>query len=59
MKVRIKIVPNAHPNADGEWVEVEVSGKDWNVLRTTKSWIVTAGVLKRYTPVNHHPVAIG
>lgn len=40
MRYRVKVVPKAEPNADGEWIEVEVKGPvaehlGWNVMAAT------------------------
>lgn len=59
MKVKIKIIPNDQPHADGTWIEVDVTDKDWEVLRTTRYWTVTAVILERYTPDGFQPIAIG
>lgn len=53
MGTAIKIVPDAEPNADGEWINV-----DFDVPPTT-SWIETAQYLERFIPKGFHLVATG
>ena len=49
---RIKIVPNATPDADGEWIDIPVDLPD----RTR--WIAMESRVRRYIPAGHHVVAV-
>jgi hypothetical protein len=49
---RIKIVPKATPNADGEWREAEAE------LPADARWLDTAAALGDYVPETHFLAAI-
>lgn len=50
MTVRIKIVPDAAPNDDGRWIDVEAE------LPATTKWREADDLLKLFIPQNHHMV---
>ena len=51
--INIKIVPDAEPNADGEWIEVAFN------LPVTTSWRKTDEYLSPFVPEGFHLVAVG
>lgn len=53
MIVKIKLVPNDEPNADGEWKAVEVTLP----FSTGTSWLAAASRLAPYVPEGYHIVA--
>jgi hypothetical protein len=52
MTSEIKIVPDAEPNADGEWIEVPVD------LRHVRRWVNIDALVKPYVPAGFHIVAV-
>jgi hypothetical protein len=52
MSTRIKIVPDATPDADGEWLDIPVDLPD----RTR--WIAMESRIRRFTPAGYHVVAV-
>lgn len=53
MIVRIKLVPNAEPNADGEWKTINVT---LPFPSSNSSWIAAANHLAPYVPEGYHVV---
>jgi hypothetical protein len=53
MIVRIKLVPDAEPNADGEWKTVEVTLP----FPSGNNWLAAASRLAPYEPQGYHIVA--
>lgn len=51
MKVDIKVVPNASPDADGQWVRVDVDAHD------LKSFWEAKHELQKVVPEGYHIVA--
>lgn len=49
---QIKIVPDAEPNADGEWIEIAVD------LRHVRRWVNIAAIVAPYVPAGFHIVAV-
>lgn len=54
----IKVVPDAEPNADGEWIHARLTEKEITEMRSDRSWITTQRVLQPHAPAGHHIVAI-
>lgn len=54
MKVLIKVVPDAEPNADGEWIEVDA---DPVILSPGNKWTGVEAVLGPLAPEGHHVVS--
>ncbi len=52
MSTRIKVVPEDTPNADGEWIKVEID------LPATTRWKVAEVILAPYIPKGHVLVAM-
>lgn len=53
MGCAIKIVPDAAPNADGEWINIDAEPPQ------TTSWIKTAEALASFVPEGYHLVSLG
>ena len=49
---RIKIVPNATPDADGEWIDIPVD------LPCRTRWKTMEHLVAPYIPAEHHVVAL-
>ena len=49
---RIKIVPNATPDADGEWIDIPVD------LPCRTRWTTMEALVTPYIPADHHIVAV-
>lgn len=49
---RIKVVPDAEPNADGEWVETPL------VMSDRVRWRIMEMLVKPFVPKGHHVVAV-
>lgn len=54
MKYRLKIVPEATPNADGRWIEIEVPDDARAPLGS--SWRAAAQYLAPHIPAGEHLV---
>jgi hypothetical protein len=52
--MKIKIVPDAIPNADGEWVDIPLDLAGHGHLR----WRETERLVKPFVPEGYHVVAI-
>ncbi len=52
MRMAFKIVPDAEPNADGRWIEVDVEPK------TCRSWIQVEQAYGHVAPAGHRIVAV-
>ncbi len=52
MSTRIKIVPDATPNADGEWINIAVD------LPSRTRWKFMEERVKAFVPEGHHVVAV-
>lgn len=53
MPIRIKIVPDAEPNADGEWIRLDCD------MPLTLSWRRACDQVAGFVPVGFHIVAMG
>ena len=49
---RIKIVPNATPDADGEWIDIPVD------LPCRTRWTTMESLVTPFIPAGHHIVAV-
>jgi hypothetical protein len=49
---RIKIVPDAMPNADGKWIDIPVD------LPCRTRWKTMEALVVPFIPVDHHVVAV-
>lgn len=49
---RIKVVPDASPNAEGQWIEVPID------LPERTCWRAMEERVKRYIPAGHHAVSL-
>jgi hypothetical protein len=54
LSIRVKIVPDIHPNADGEWIELAVDLSP-AVLR---SWQAQEVAVMPFVPKGYHVVAV-
>lgn len=52
MSIRIKVVPDATPNADGEWIETTL------VMTSRVKWLAMEMLVKPFVPKGHHVVAV-
>lgn len=55
MRIFIKIVPSAEPDAAGRWIEIDPKRIDWNHHGTT--WVSTAAMFDPVVPAGFHLVA--
>lgn len=53
-KWRLKIVPDASPNASGRWIEIEIAGPSRAPHRT--SWRAAALYFNPFVPAGEHLV---
>jgi hypothetical protein len=51
MTVRIKIVPNSAPNADGRWIDADTQ------MPRTSRWREAEAQLRPFIPAEHHMVS--
>jgi hypothetical protein len=58
MKIKIKIVPDIMPNADGEWLEIDARPNFVAFVTECKGWINTAHALRHFVPQGYHLVAV-
>jgi hypothetical protein len=49
---RIKVVPNSHPNADGEWIELPID------LPNRMRWAFMEPLVRPHIPAGHHVVSL-
>jgi hypothetical protein len=49
---RIKIVPNATPDADGEWIDIPVD------FPCRTRWTTMESLVVPFVPADHHVVAV-
>jgi hypothetical protein len=54
MKYMVKIVPKSDPNADGEWVEIELEQE----LPLTTRWLATEAAVANHIPETHFVVRV-
>jgi hypothetical protein len=54
MTARIKIVPNSNPNAEGEWVEIDLDLGG----RERRRWRTMEHLVTPFVPEGHHVVAV-
>lgn len=54
MSIRVKIVPDAHPNADGEWIELAVDLSP----AALRSWLKCETEVFPHVPIGYHVVAV-
>lgn len=57
-KARLKIVPDASPKADGDWIEVECDDKFVEILKTARSFNTTVELFASRIPLEYHVVQI-
>jgi hypothetical protein len=59
MRLRLKLVPDSNPDADGEWVEVAADEEHVNKAHRARGWIAAMVILERYNPRprTHHIVS--
>lgn len=57
MRIRIKVVPDRLPDADGEWRVVNVPQEKVEMSYRTHSWLKAMALLSPYCPKDYHIVS--